>query len=825
MLADFRLALRQLSKTPGFTAVVVLSLSIGIGAATAIFSVLNAVALRALPVDAPHELRIVSWTGLNPKLANYTGNERTTTAGGFTVGSSFPFPVYQALQEQAAGTASIFAFFPMNRVNVSAKGEANTISGMMVSGNFFAEYGTRVFLGRPLLPEDNRPGTAPAAVITYGMWERRLGLDPHVIGQTISINQHAFTIVGVLPRKYSGPLPGDMAEIYVSFAAQPLLASNRPLDALNHWWVQMIMRVPHGTDATQIQSILEPTFRRMIENDRGRIQHPGILLENGAQGAGPTMRARFAKPMIALLVGVGILMIVACANVAGLLLERSAARRHEFAVRIALGASRWRLVRQSLAESLLIALASSAVGLLFANWGKHALLQSFGNLPDNFRVDHSTDMTVALFTLGVSLLTALTFGLLPALRSSRADPQSCLKVSAAMSAPRQWLGRALVALQIGVSVLLFMGAGMLLRTFINLARIDPGFDSENVLVFRVDPSQAGIKGAAIGRFLSEANRALETIPGVQSVARTSLILVSDESSTNTIVLPNQSSRPNETAEISQIVAGEGFFRTLGIPVMLGREFLPSDTAESQLVAVVNETFVRKFFAGKNPIGLPLRLTSEPGRTFTIVGVSRDAKHTSIRTTIPPVVCFCSEQLDYGASKFIVRATIPPALLIGFVRRAISSLNPNVPLSAIRTQKQLVRQSVAIDRLFAFLGSGLAGLAILLACIGLYGLIAYNVAARTREFGIRAALGATRINIVWPIMREALLLAAVGLTLGIPGALGIALLIRNQLYGIGPADPLTLVAGTALLLLVTALAAWLPARRAMLADPCVSLRSE
>jgi predicted permease len=825
MIADLRFAFRQLAKSPGFTAVAVLSLALGIGASTAIFSLLNAVLLRSLPVRAPHELRVVQWTGVNPRLNNYIGMDPIVKRGSFSVGSSFPHPAFRQFREHGGGLAAVFAFFQMPRVTATARGEARVASGLMVSGNFFAGYGASTLLGRPLAVEDEPTGAPLVTVITHGLWERRFGLDPAVLGQTLTLNQNAFTIVGVLPPEYVGPLPGDMAEFYVTFAAQPVLAANRTLDSANQWWLQVMARVAPGASEARAQAAFEVSFRGVLADSATKMEQPGIRLEKGAQGAARAIRERMALPLLALLGVVALVVAIACANVAGLLLARGAARRHEFAVRAAIGAGRWRLVRQALAESLLLGLAAAAAGLLIAGWGKTILLQSFGARLDNYRLDLSTDFRVLAFTLGVSLLTALVFGLLPALRASRVDPLEGLKSRSALAAPRLGLGKLLVAVQVGLSVLLVMGAGLMIRTFANLVRVDPGFNPANVLLFRVDPAQAGVTGASVGQFFAAARRSLAAIPGVRSVALTSLMLTGDGANTGAIEFPDRPAKAGETLQASELTVSDGFFATLGIPIVLGREFLSSDTAASLRVAVVNETFVRTFFAGEFPLGRTFALKGQPGLPFTVVGVCRDAKYASIRETIPPVMCFSHQQREYRASKFVIRSALPPLSLVPAARKAIATLNPHLPLSAIRTQEELVERSTAVDRLFAGLCGGLAGVAVLLACIGIYGLMTYNVARRTGEIGIRMALGATRRDIAWPILREALVLTSVGLAVGLPAALGLARVIRGQLYGVSPVDPLTLGLGSVGLMAVAVIAAWRPARRATRVNPVEALRAE
>jgi predicted permease len=825
MFTDLRFALRQLAKFPGFTLVAVLSLAVGIGTATAIFSLLNAVLLRALPVRAPHELRLINWSGLNPRLRNYTGAGTSSRHGGALLGSSFPYPAYREFRERAGKSGEVFAFFPVPRVTALARGEAMVTSGLMVSDNFFAGYGASTLLGRPLTTEDGRPGAAPATVITYGMWERSFGLDPHALGQTVFFNQSAFTIVGVLPPDYVGPLLGDMADFYVSFAAQPTLAPTRPLDSYNQWWVQIMARLSPTANETQVQAALAVSLRQALAASTTKMDQPDIVLEDGAQGAGAVMRARMATPLLLLLAIVAVVVLIACANVAGLMLARGAARQHEFAVRAAIGASRWQLIRQLLTESLVLALAAAMGGLLIASWGKAALLGIFGGMPDNFRIDLRTDLTVLAFTLVTSVLTAVGFGLLPALHASRVDAIEGLKSRAALAAPRLRLGKVLVSVQVGLSVLLVVGAGLLIRTFVNLVRVDPGLQAENVLLFRVAPSQVGLTGEALARFYREARRAIAAIPGVRSVALANMTLLAGDSSSNGIEIPDRPAQPGEVRQANELYASDGFFATLGIPLVLGREFTEADTATSLPVAVVNETFARRYFPGENPLGRTFQLAGQARAAFTIVGVSRDAKYASIREAVPPVMCFCSQQREMRALVFTVRSALPPLSLVPAARKAIAALNPNLPLSAVRTQAQWVENSTAIDRLFAGLCSGLAVVALLLACIGLYGLMAYQVARRTTEIGVRMALGATRREIAWPIVQEALRLATVGLGIGLPVALVLTQAIKKQLYGVPPYDPATLGAGAMVLLTIAALAAWLPARRAAAVDPMTALRAE
>jgi len=826
MLSDLRYAFRQLTKSPGFTAVAVLSLALGIGANTAIFSALNAVLLRSLPVRNPHELRSINWIGLNPEFKGYTG---TCTSGrglprGFEMGTSFPYPAFREFQNRGAGFTDVFACYALKSATAVTRGEASVAGTMLVSGNFFSGYGVNPLIGRTLTPEDDRPGAPPVAVITYLWWERHCGLDPNVVGQTIILNQASYTVIGVLPRHYKGPMMGDPSDIYVPMSAQPHLVPGRPLDSPNRWWVQVMGRLAPGANEAQAQASLAVLFQQVLGESNAKMGQPGIVLEDGSRGQ-LMLRQKAAKPFLALTVVVGLVLLVACANLATLLLARGAARQHEMAVRAAIGAGRWRLIRQSLTESLVLALAGGGLGLVVSAWIKHALGGFLSFAPEGFRFDLRTDSNVFLFTLCVSVVTALVFGLLPALRASRADPLAGLKSRSALGAPRLRLGKVLVTVQVGLSVLLVVGASLMIRTFANLARVQPGFDPQNVLLFRLDPGQAGYSGEKLITFYDQTCAALLAIPGVKAVTFSGFPLASGSHSSEGIQFPGRVQVPGSDEQTAVLGVGEDFFQTMSIPLLAGRDFTVSDNASSPLVAVVNETFARRFFGGENPVGQTFRLQDGTARAFQIVGYCRDAKYNEVRAEVPPLVFWSQRQRLQPNVTFVLRTALPPLALVPAVRKAVSALDANLPLSRIKTQEQQVEQSLAADRLFASLGGAFAFLAVLLSCIGLYGLMAYNVTRRTSEFGIRMALGATRRNIAIPILREALLLAGTGVVLGTLVVLSLVGFIKSQLYGVNPVDPLSLTTGALLLVAVAVFAAWLPARRATKVNPIEALRSE
>jgi predicted permease len=828
MLNDIKFAFRQLLKNPGFTTVAVLSLAVGIGVNTAIFSLLNALLLRSLPVRNPQELRVINWVGRNPEMRNFftsAGLGRTGT--GLVYNGSFPYPTYQDFRDRGAGFAEVFAFFPLHSVTAVARSEALRAGGLMVSGNFLTGYGARTLIGRPIAPEDDQPGAAPVVLITYRWWEQHFGLDPNVLGQTVSLNKAPFTIIGVLPRDFVGPFPGDMADFYVPLSAQPQLAPNFPLTSPNHWWLQIMARLAPGASQTEAQASLEVLFRQALSASDSRMDQPGIWLADGRRGPSNMIRENGARPLWGLLLVVSLVLLVACANVANLLLARGAARQREMAVRAALGASCWRLIRQSLTESMVLSLAGGALGLVVASWGRVVLLQVLlgflsSVIPGSLHFDTRTDINILAFTLGLSVVATLLFGLIPALRAARADPAAGLKDRAALGAPRLRLGKVVVSVQVGISVLLVVLAGLVIQTSANLSRVNPGFNPENLLLFRLDAAQAGYEGQRGVDFYENVRQSVAAIPSVRAVAFSDLALVSGAEAANGISIPGSSARPGEHLQAWQLVISDSFFSTMGMGLLHGRDFAATDTSANPKVAIVNETFARSFLPGEEPIGKSFQIASDE---YQIVGVCGDAKYKNLRSEVPPTMYLCHRQTSPGAMCFEVRSALPPLSLVPAVRKAVASLDPNIPLADIKSQRRQLDQSMAPERLFASLCSFLALLAMLLSCIGLYGLMAYSVARRTGEIGIRMALGARPRDVARPILREAVLLAAAGLAVGVPMALALAHLIRSVLFGIQPYDPATLIGSALLLTGVAVLAAWIPARRATKVDPLVALKCE
>ncbi len=820
---DIKYGLRMLCKSPGFTAVAVISLGLGIGAGTAIFSLLNAVILRSLPVRHPHELRVVNWMGYNTSLWNYTGSGMGKGHGGARVAGSFPYATYRDFRDRGGGFTEVFAFSQLFGCTALTPAGATPSDGLMVSGNFFAGYGAEALIGRTLLPDDDRPGAVPAAVITYRWWQRQFGRDPNALGQTVSVNQTGFQIVGVLPRHYVGPLAGDSTEFYVPMSAQPQLRSGYPLDSYNHWWVEIMARLAPGADQRQAQASLEGIFKQTLSapGSQTKMDRPAILLEDGSRG--PLMsRQRFAEPIYVLLAAVGLVLLIACANLAGLLLARGAMRQHEYAIRSAVGGSGWRLIRQSLTESLILAIGGALLGLAFAAWIKAFLMATLSTYLGSFHIDARTDSRVLAFTLAVSVATALVFGFLPAIRAGKVDPLAGLKDRATQAASRLRWGRALVSLQVGLSLVLVVGAGLFVRTFANLGRVDPGFDTENLLTFRLSPGQTGYEGQRLRDFYGGLSQSLATLPGVRAASFSSLALLGGGKTCCAISIPGRPAKPDEHLQADQLVISDSFFSTVGISLLQGRALGPSDAADSAHVAVVNDRFVRTFFPHEEPVG---RIFKHGSQEVEIVGVCADARYWNLREEVPPIMYMPYSQWTEGSMWFQVRSILPPLSLASAIRKAVAAVDRTIPLTDIRTQDEQISRMLTLERLFAVLCSFVASLALLLSCIGLYGLMAYHVARRTNEIGLRMALGARPRDVAWPVVRSALLMAGIGVGLGGVAAMAFVRLIKSQLYGVAPHDPVTLFCAAAILLAVAVLSAWLPARRAAKVDPMEALRCE
>lgn len=827
LINDIRYAIRQLIKSSGFTSIAVLSLALGIGVNTAIFSMINGMLYKSLPVRNPHELRVINWTtrSKRPKIREYIGNFGRIKSQRYA--GSFPYPAYLDFAKQVQGFTDLFAFSYIEDPMTISAGEVATLANVqMVSGNFFKGYGASVLIGRPITPDDDRPDAMPVTVITYPLWQRVFGLNPHVIGQTLTVGKAGFTVIGVLPRNYVGPLAGErQTDFYVPvMALKQLLDEEWWLSSYDAWWVQIMGRLAPGADEDRVQSSLEILFSHVLSRSEAQFtERPGIFLQKGQHGV--LMESQqMAQPLWFLQIVVGLVLLIACTNLAGLLLARGMARQHEMAVRAAIGAGRWRLIRQSLTESMMLSLAGVCLGLVISLWIRTAMTSFIINPSSNKHFNLQVDANVLIFALTAGVVTTLLSGLFPALRAGNTNPLAGLKDSRSRGTPRLLLRKALVTSQVGFSVILVVLGGLLCRTLFNLYRTDMGINKENLLLVPVKPSQSlsPWNNPDIRRdFFDSVRQKIAGIPGVQSVALSSQTLWGGPIWFSDISIPG---RPDERPRESlRMIVSEGYFTTMRIDLLNGRDFHNSETQGSQQVVIVNEAFGRLFFPDENPLG---RFITFNGDQYQIVGICSNSKCQNLRDADRPFFYLPhNERHDPGTMTYAIRTVLPSMSLITAVREAVADVDRNLPLERITTQKLELKEKLRLERLFASLSGSLALLAVTLCCIGLYGIMAYNVARRTGEVGIRKALGARPSDVAWPILRGALILSAIGVIIGLPAALALVCVIRAIFYGIEPYDPLTMVGAAMLMIAVSALAAWIPARRAAKIDPMEALRYE
>lgn len=836
-LQDLRYGARMLRKSPAFTVVAILSLAIGIGANTAIFSVVNAILLKSLPVRDPEQLRLVLWTG-EPKIPMHTGSGYSTTLHNIEVHSSFSYPMYKLLATSMPQFSDLMGFAHAE-VTVLAAGESHYAGALLVTGNFFSGVGVNPLLGRMLSPEDDRAGAPAVTVIGYRYWERRFGLDPGVVGRTIRVNGRPVTIVGVVPRPFLGLEPREGNDLTLPLAlAEAYGPKQYSLGREDSWWVQILGRLGPGVPDRQAVAALDVVMARASAQYKEKPDqrlHPWRPVVENAAGGVPMWRENALGPLFILSGVVAFVLLIACANLANLLLARGTARGREIAVRISIGAGRGRLIRQLLTESLLLAGLGAGIGLAFASPLSRVILAlAGGNNP--LALDLQVDSRTLLFTVAIALLTALIFGLAPAFRATHIDLTPSLKdggTGGFGATPRSRLSRSLVVGQVFLSTLLLAGAGLFIRTLVNLARVDPGFQAQQLLIFTLDGSRSGYEAPKLLALYEQIREKVAAIPGAKAATFSMFPLIAGSMSNSDITIPGYSPKGKEAARTYEMVADSGFLAAMGIPILLGRDLNGRDGPHAPMVAVVNETFVRDYFAGNNPLGRIFyfgQLTGQPKAardTIQIVGVCRDAKYTDLRSEIPPTayLSYLQNRDLVGQATFEVRTAVPPLSMANAVRRAVAEIDRGVPIGDLLTQEQQIRMSLSPERLAASLIGSFGLIAALLAAIGLYGVMAYTVTRRTSEIGIRMALGAGHRDVVWTVLRGSLLMVAIGIGVGVPAALALSQVVREALYGIEPNDPVSFIAASVLMLAVATAAAWIPAQRAARVDPMQALRHE
>jgi predicted permease len=965
LLQDLRFAFRTLRKSPGFTIVAVLTLALGIGANTAIFSLIDAVMLRSLPVENPSQLVLLRWGARkSPNIHGYmsSGDCPSDLQRGAVnpSGCSFSEPVFKQIA-QADAFSGVAAFANAGRLNLSGNGPASVINGQVVSGNFFHTFGVKAALGRTFEPADDSESAAPVAVLNYGYWQSAFGGSREIIGRTIQLNNDSFTIIGIAEPRFTGVTPGSDYDIWLPLSAgqrttDPMRWGNRQAD-VSFWWLTVIGRLKPDVPLAQAQAIVSGIFsNEMLHGSVPLFQgggpgggpppgpgpggpagggqvHQEMVMAGGPGSAGggappslpppqlhsapapaqaqvqihreapggapppqsagnkpiimaapqgpapsggpprpgeeasapatlsapadnPTVtlvpaqtgltgsRSLYSNPLYVLMLAVGIILLIACANVAGLMLARAAARQKEMAVRLALGAGRARIIRQLLTESVLLSAAGGAVGILFAYWGAHAII-SFVSSNQTRPLGFATgiDPRVLGFTVAISILTGIFFGMAPAFRSARVNLAPTLKEGEGSSATfahagAKWfsMSNGLVVAQVALAMVVLVGAGLLVRTLQNLRSIDVGFDSHNVVIFGIDPTLVGYKGPQLDSFYRDLQGRLSETPGVKSASYSEMPLLSGGLMITGFHWPG--TPQDQESEADTLEVGPNFFDTLHIPLLTGRGFTASDfvlsatndgatPTSAPTPVIVNQAFVEKYLGKENPLGKhfgesPADANGPANPGMEIIGVVRDAKYNDLRREIHAMIY--SPQTGGGAS-FELRTAADPQAILPAIRKTVAQVNANLPLFDVKTESQQIDRILFQERLVARLSSFFALLALLLACIGLYGLLSYEVSRRTREIGIRLALGAQAADVLRLIVKQGIVLGLVGAAVGAGVAIGVTRYMSAMLYDVHANDPLTIIAVAALLTIVALAACYIPARRAMRVDPIVALRHE
>jgi predicted permease len=812
---DLRHALRLLRKSPGFTTVAVLSLALGIGANTAIYSVINALLLRLLPVSDPERLVIVA-TRL-PSQAD----------GGLNY--SFSYPLYRTLHDSSQLLDAIA--FRRHAFSFSADSATERINGAVVSGNYFSVLGVVPALGTAMTPEDDIiPGSGgargPVLVLSYNFWRRRFGGDPSVVGRKIGLNGHPFTVAGVAAAGFTSAEVGEPADVFAPMMMQSDLMPEIPgaLEQRRNVWLRIMARLRPGASASRAEAEAAVLVNRFNQEDAAGRRRPAperkvTLLPGGTGLSG--LRVKLATPLAILLVVAGLVLLIACANVANLLLARATARQREIGVRLALGAPRGRLISQLAAESLPLALAGGAVGLALGVWVRNILLLF---LPQARGVDVSLDSHVLGFTLLLACLTGLLFGLAPAIVSTRAALVSALKGhDAARAITRLGSRKLLVVAQVALSMLLLVGAGLFLRTLGNLRTLDTGFVRDHVLLATVDPALNGYRDPQARAFYQRLLDKVSALPGVRSASLADCDPLENHTFWN-IDVPGYQPRTGEQPDAEVTAIAPGYFATMGIPVLLGRDFGDPDGATAPKVVIVNETFARYFFPGESPVGK--RIGTKGGGGFEIVGMVKDSRYEGLRDRVGRMLYTSYPQVHlFGGMVLHVRTAAAPAGVIAGLREQVRALDANLPVFDVLTIDQDIERSITQEKLVATLAGFFGFLALALCATGLYGVMAYAVTQRTREIGIRMALGADLSGIRRLVLRDALKMLLAGAAIGLPCAWVAIRLVSSQLYEVEATDPLTSVVALLVLALVVCLAAWQPAYRATKVDALVSLRYE
>jgi macrolide transport system ATP-binding/permease protein len=855
---DLRYAARTILRNPAFNILAALSLALGIGANTAIYSFMDALLMRSLPVADPGALVVLKWHVTGKKsvddsvLHNISGQIYDDPRTGST-SAVFPFPAFELLRKSSDVLSVVFAYRPARKLNVMVLGQVEVTSGEYVSGDYFRALGLVPAAGRLIIAADDRAGAPGVVVISYGFAQRRFGDAASAAGRAVLINNTPFTAIGVAPPGFFGVDPSKTPDLYLPLHADLLLnpehgpgPTNRYLDE-HYYWMEMMGRLRPGVTMAQAQAALASVFERWVTttatNALERKNLPEFLLKEGAAGL-DNLRRAYSQPLYILLAMVGLILAIACANIANLLLARATARRTEIAVRLSMGAGRWRLIRQLLTESLLLALVGGAAGILVAVWGIKFLTNVLAAGSETFTLHAELNSDVLAAASLLTVMTGLLFGLAPAVQATRMDPMPVLKETRA-GGPRSRarlgfsLGRMLVVSQMAICLLLLVGAELFVRTLSNLQSLEVGFQRENILLFKLNARQAGHRDPEILSFYSDLEKRLAAIPGVRSASMANSPLIG-EGAWGWPVVPLGKERPEKAPSghgsgadrTATRVLGTGprFFSTMHIPLLEGREFDERDRMRAPPVAIVNEAWVKVNLGGGNAMGQ--RVTSFGLRMkpqeMEIIGLARNARYDDLTGDFPAIVYLPFEQnLDVPIDEmtFFLRTAGNPLGYASAVREIVHQADARIPVVGLSTQVAQIEREITPQTLFARLCTVFAMLALAIACVGLYGTTSYAVARRTGEIGIRMALGAQRGTVVWMVLRNVLILAVLGLAISLPAALGASKLIESLLFGVKPGDPRAIATAGAILLSAALVAGYLPARRASRIDPMTAVRHE
>jgi predicted permease len=825
LLQDIRYGLRILGRTPVVTGVAILSLALGIGANTAIFSLIDTVMLRMLPVQKPEDL--IQLLRLDP------------VRGGDGV-ASFTNPLWEQVRDYQDVFSSAFAWSE-NRFDLAQGGAVQYVSGIYASGDYFTALGVRPSAGRLIAAADDTRGCAAVAVLSYGFWQNHFGGTPSAIGSTLSLNNHPFQVIGVSSPGFYGVDVGNKFDVAIPICtAEVFDGKDSRLDHRSTWWLSIIGRVKPGISPDQLKAklgVLAPQiFAGALPNDwdeKGRADFLKFtLLASPAARGMSYLRSQFQLPLNVLMAVVGLVLLIACANIASLMLARATLRNKELAVRKALGASRARLIRQLLTECILLSSAGALVGFLFARWGIVLLVRYISTERNKVFLDFSLDARVLDFTAVIAVLTGVLFGVLPAFRSTRVSLTSAMKGSQASEGERRLRFRPakwIVASQVALSLVLLVASGLFLRSFVKLAALDIGFDRNNVLIVRADLHTAKVGPEQRLVTYEQIETRLRALPGVVSAGRSVMTPISGFEWNQVIQTDSANAPAGEDALAYFNFISPGYFETMRTPLLAGRAFNDHDTKTAAQVAIVNQTMARKFFPNADALGNYFRTEPDPGKPapkFQIVGVVRDSKYDSLREETLPTAFFPISQVPEGddAESFVLRTAMNPMAMTPAVQEVVAGVNKAVPLEFYTLAEQ-VGDSLVQERLLATLSTFFGGLALLLAMIGLYGALSYLVAQRQTEFGIRMALGAPQDSILRLVMRDVVIVLVGGVAAGVCISLATVGLLQKMLFGLGARDTVTMITSVGVLSAVAFLAGYLPARRAMRVDPAAALRHE